>query len=56
LKGHVTAHERLSPNVKVTGQQFAFLQDLAPDESSIAQIPTTAKIGAYNLKNCRGIT
>ena len=27
LKGHVTAHERLSPNVKVTGQQIEFLQD-----------------------------
>lgn len=49
LKGHVTAHEKLSPNVKVTGKQIVFLQDLAPEESSIAQIPTTAKIGAYNL-------
>jgi hypothetical protein len=49
LKGHVTAHERLSPNVQVTGKQIVFLQDFAPDESSIAQIPTTAKIGSYNL-------
>jgi hypothetical protein len=49
LKGHVTAHERLSPNVQVTGKQIVFLQDLAPEESSIAQIPTTAKIGSYNL-------
>jgi hypothetical protein len=49
LKGHVTAHERLSPNVQVTGKQIVFLQDLAPDGSSIAQIPTTANIGSYNL-------
>ena len=49
LRGHVTAHERLSPNVQVTGKQIVFLQDLAPDGSSIAQIPTTAKIGSYNL-------
>jgi hypothetical protein len=49
LKGHVTAHERLSPNVQVTGKQIVFLQDFAPDESSIAQIPTTVKIGSYNL-------
>ena len=49
LKGHVTAHEKLSPNVQVTGKQMVFLQDLTPDESSVAQIPTTAKIGSYNL-------
>jgi len=49
LKGHITAHERLSPNVQVTGKQIVFLQDFAPDESSIAQIPTTVKIGSYNL-------
>ena len=49
LKGHVTAHERLSPNVQVTGKQIVFLQDFAPDGSSIAQIPTTVKIGSYNL-------
>jgi hypothetical protein len=49
LKGHVTAHEKLSPNVQVTGKQIVFLQDFAPDESSIAQIPTTEKIGSYNL-------
>lgn len=49
LKGHITAHERLSPNVQVTGKQIVFLQDLEPDESSEAQIPTTTKIGSYNL-------
>ena len=49
LKGHVTAHEKLSPNVQVTGKQIVFLQDFAPEDSSIAHIPTTAKIGSYNL-------
>ena len=49
LKGHITAHERLSPNVQVTGKQIVFLQDFAPDGSSIAQIPTTVQIGSYNL-------
>lgn len=49
LKGHVTAHERLSPNVQVTGKEIVFFQDFTPEESSLAQIPTTARVGAYNL-------
>ncbi len=49
LKGHVTAHESSSSNIVVTGKQIVFLQDFTPEESSIAQIPTTAQIGAYNL-------
>jgi len=49
LKGHVIAHEKLSPNVQIIGKQIVFLQDQAPDQSSVAQIPTTARIGSYNL-------
>ena len=49
MKGHVIAHEKLSPNVQIIGKQIVFLQDQAPDQSSVAQIPTTARIGSYNL-------
>jgi hypothetical protein len=49
LKGRVVTYERWNENVNVVGIQSVFLQDIAPQGSSHAQIPPSIRTGPYNL-------